>query len=349
MNKVIVRSRAPLRLGFAGGGTDVAPYCDQYGGCVLNATIDLFANCTLVHDLNGHSIELQALDLGASETLPLESSFPLDGALRLHRAVYNRIVRDYQGGKPIAVKVLTWSDAPPGSGLGTSSTLVVSIVAAYVELLSLPLGEYDIAHLAYEIERLDCRLAGGKQDQYAATFGGFNFMEFYDGERVIVNPLRIRRNIELELESSLLLYFTGRSRESARIIQDQAKAAGADGEPDSKAIDAMHQVKQMAYAIKESILKGDINRFHMNLGASWAVKKQMASSISNSGIDFIASRALEVGAKAVKISGAGGGGFMMISVDPVHRHDIIAALKDIGGMFHEFSFVNHGVETWRVC
>ena len=344
-----VRSRAPLRLGLAGGGTDVDPYCDQYGGCVLNATINLFANCTLEHDPNGQSIKLQALDIGVIETLPLQSSFLLNGELRLHRAVYNRIVRDYLGGKPIAVNVSTWADAPPGSGLGTSSTLVVSILAAYVELLSLPLGEYDIAHLAYEIERLDCRLAGGKQDQYAATFGGFNFMEFYEGDRVIVNPLRIRRHIELELETSLLLYFTGRSRESARIIEDQVKAAGAGGEPDIKAIAAMHQVKQTAYAMKESVLKGDINGFHTNHGASWAAKKQMAHSISNSDIEAIASRLIQAGAKAVKISGAGGGGFMMISVDPTHRYQIMAALKHTGGAFHEFSFVNHGVETWKVC
>jgi D-glycero-alpha-D-manno-heptose-7-phosphate kinase len=347
--KKIVRSRAPLRLGFAGGGTDVAPYCDQYGGCVLNATIDLFANCTLEYDPNGTFIKLQALDLGVSEILPLQSLLPLNGELRLHRAIYNCVVRDYLGGKPIAVNVSTWSDAPPGSGLGTSSTLVVSILAAYAELLSLPLGEYDIANLAYKIERLDCRLAGGKQDQYAATFGGFNFMEFYEGERVIVNPLRIRRHIELELESSLLLYFTGRSRESAQIIDDQVKAASIDGEPNTKVINAMHQVKQMAYAMKESILKGDINGFHTNLGASWAAKKQMAHSISNSDIEVIASRVLDAGAKAVKISGAGGGGFMMISIDPICRYQIMAALKEIGGVFHEFSFVNHGVETWKVC
>jgi len=345
----IVRSRAPLRLGLAGGGTDVAPYCNLYGGCVLNATIDLFANCTLERDPNGDTITLNALDLGASETLQMQPTLPLEGELKLHRAIYNRIVHDFLYGEPISIKVSTWSDAPPGSGLGTSSTLVVSILAAYVELLSLPLGEYDIAHLAYEIERLDCNLAGGKQDQYAATFGGFNFMEFYEGERVIVNPLRVRRHIELELETSLLLYFTGRSRESASIIEDQVRAAGAEGEPDAKAIIAMHQVKQMAFAMKESILKGDINGFHENLAASWAAKKQMAHSISNTDIDTIASRALEAGAKAVKISGAGGGGFMMISLEAIQRHNIIAALKDTVGMFHEFSFVNHGVETWKVC
>lgn len=349
MKNKIVRSRAPLRLGFAGGGTDVAPYCDQYGGCVLNATINLFANCTIELNPNGKTVNLHALDLGASESLPLQTNYPLEGELVLHRAVYNRIVRDFLDGKPIAVSVSTWSDAPPGSGLGTSSTLVVSILASYVELLALPLGEYDIAYLAYEIERLDCKLAGGKQDQYAATFGGFNFMEFYAGDRVIVNPLRIRRHIELELETSLLLYFTGRSRESARIIEDQVKAAGIGGNPDIKAIEAMHQVKQMAFAMKESVLKGDINGFHTHLGASWEAKKRMAHSISNTDIDTIAGRVKRAGAKAIKISGAGGGGFMMISVEPTNRHQILKELNEAGGVFHDFSFVNHGVESWKVA
>lgn len=341
-----VRSRAPLRLGFAGGGTDVSPYCDQYGGCVLNATINLFANCTIELHPTCKFVNFRALDLGTNESLPLLANYPLEGELVLHRAIYNRIVRDFLDGIPIAVSISTWSDAPPGSGLGTSSTLVVSILAAYVELLALPLGEYDIANLAYEIERVDCKLAGGKQDQYAATFGGFNFMEFYENDRVIVNPLRIRRQIELELETSLLLYFTGQSRESARIIEDQAKAAGVGGAPDSKAIEAMHQVKHMGYAMKESILKGDMNAFHTNLGASWAAKKMMAHSISNSAIESIASRALEAGAKAVKISGAGGGGFMMISINPTNRHQIISALKNTEGAFHEFNFVHNGVEAW---
>lgn len=344
----ILRSRAPLRLGLAGGGTDVLPYCGLHGGCVLNATIDLFAYCTLDDNITGDKVIFEAFDLGVRDEININSVLPLECPLRLHRAIYNRIVRDYLNGEPIPVKVSTWSDAPPGSGLGSSSTLVVAVLAAFAELLNLPLGEYDIARLAYEIERLDCGLAGGKQDQYAATFGGFNFMEFYEGERVIVNPLRIRRHIELELESSLLLYFTGRSRESARIIEDQIKAAGAGGKPDENAIEAMHKVKQMAYAMKESVLKGDISGFHANLGASWAAKKQMAHSISNTGIEAIASQVMAAGAKAVKISGAGGGGFMMISVEPTNRHQIIAALKDAGGVFHDFSFVNHGVETWKV-
>jgi D-glycero-alpha-D-manno-heptose-7-phosphate kinase len=335
-------------LGLAGGGTDVSPYCDQFGGCILNATIDLYSNCTIEYDPASVGIQFHALDLRESVILPLTPACDLNGPLKLHRAIYNRVVRDFNDGQSLPVSVSTWSDAPPGSGLGTSSTLVVAVLTAFKELLSLPLGEYDIARLAFEIERIDCALAGGKQDQYAATFGGFNFMEFYRDDRVIVNPLRIRRNVELELESSLLLYFTGQSRESARIIDDQAKAAGAGGHADSAAVDAMHEVKEMAYSMKEAVLKGDIGSFHKHLGSSWEAKKRMAKSITTVGIEDVAVRAMGAGAKALKISGAGGGGFMMIFVEPTHRHKVMDALKQTGGAFHDFRFTSAGVETWKV-
>jgi len=343
----IVRSRAPLRLGFGGGGTDVAPYCDQYGGFVLNATIDLYANCTIAFDNKVDTVRFKALDLKVAEDLPLSSSFSLEGPLKLHRAIYNRVVHDFNDGKPIPVCVSTWSDAAPGSGLGTSSTLVVAILSAYKELLGLPLGEYDIAYLAYDIERIDCGLSGGKQDQYAATFGGFNFMEFYQNERVIVNPLRIRRNIELELETSLLLFYTGQSRESAQIIDDQSKAAGSHGKVDDVAIKAMHQVKALSLDMKEALLKGQIGNFMQLIGSAWEAKKRMAKSISSLSIENIAERALGAGAKSIKITGAGGGGYMMIFVEPPNRHKVIDGLSELAGAFHNFRFTNAGVESWK--
>ena len=175
---MIIRARAPLRLGLAGGGTDVSPYTDIYGGAVMNATISRFAYTT-IETLTDKKITIESADLGTSKDYPLTDVLPMDdGHLNLTKAAYNRIVRDYNGGEPLAVKVTTYSEAPPGSGLGASSTLVVSLVTAFGELLSLSLGEYDIASLAYLIERKDQKLRGGRQDQYAAAFGGFNFMEF---------------------------------------------------------------------------------------------------------------------------------------------------------------------------
>jgi D-glycero-alpha-D-manno-heptose-7-phosphate kinase len=208
---MIYRSKAPLRLGLAGGGTDVSPYSEMYGGAVLNATIDLYAYCTIEETTSG-SIIINAPDLKLKKKYQSFRSLPINGTLDLHKGVYNRIMHDFRITRPLSFKLTTWCDAPPGSGLGSSSTIVVAILKAFAEWLNLPLGDYDMAHLAYQIERGDLGFRGGKQDQYAATFGGFNFIEFYSDERVIVNPLRIKREIADELEVSMVLFYTGASR-----------------------------------------------------------------------------------------------------------------------------------------
>ena len=204
---MIIRSKAPLRLGFAGGGSDVSPYSDLYGGLILNATINLYAYCT-IEETGDDMVSLTATDLGVSVSYPLSQDLPVDGTLDLHKGVFNRVVRDF-GITPRSCRISTYSDAPAGSGLGSSSTMVVCILKAFVEWYNLPMGDYEIARLAYQIEREDLALSGGKQDQYAAAFGGFNFMEFLTDGNVIVNPLRVKRWIVDELESSIVLYYTG--------------------------------------------------------------------------------------------------------------------------------------------
>jgi len=329
----------------AGGGTDVSPYCDLYGGLVLNATIDKYAYATLEPTSQGKAVRFVAADRQENWEGEARAALELDGRLDLHKGVYNRIVREFNGGRPLALVLTTHTDAPPGSGLGSSSTLVVAMVKAFVEWLNLPLGEYDIARLAYEIERVDVGLAGGRQDQYAATFGGFNFMEFHPGERVVVNPLRIKNWILSELEASLILYFGGVSRDSARIIDEQAANVQRH---DAAVLDATHALKAEAVAMKENLLKGDFDGLVQSIQAGWEAKKRLASSISNPQIEEMYELARKAGMRAGKISGAGGGGFMMLLVDPVRRMEVIRALRRAPGRIYTCHFTRHGTEGWKI-
>lgn len=333
-----------MRLGLAGGGTDVSPYCDEFGGAVLNATIDKYAYAILETD-PVERLAFVAADRGTSWVGDVAPHVAPDGSEALHKGVYNRIVRDFNGGRPISLKLTTYCEAPPGSGLGSSSTLVVAMIKAFQELLRLPLGEYEIAQLAFDIERNELGLSGGRQDQYAATFGGFNFMEFHADGRVIVNPLRIKNWIISELEASLILYFTGISRESARIIDQQQINVKVRNEP---AIEAMHGVKREAVAMKEALLKGEFDALAGSLRQSWESKKRMAASITNSAIESVLDTAMSAGAHAAKVSGAGGGGFMMLLVDPVRRMDVLRALQGCGGVTMDCQFTKHGTQGWTL-
>jgi D-glycero-alpha-D-manno-heptose-7-phosphate kinase len=343
---MIIRSKAPLRLGLAGGGSDVSPYSDLYGGLVLNASINLHAYCT-IKERNDGRIIINASDIGKSIELKSSLDLPIDGELDLHKGVYNRIVKDFHLLKPLSFEITTFSDAPPGSGLGSSSTMVVAILKAFSEWLNLPLGEYEMAKLSYEIERKDIGLSGGKQDQYAATFGGFNFMEFFKDERVIVNPLRVKRWIVDELEASMLLYYTGASRASAQIIDEQKKNTT---EGNKIAIDAMHEIKQSAIDMKEAVLKGDIRGYARILGAAWENKKKMAGAISNKHIEDIFEVALTNGALTGKVSGAGGGGFIMFVIEPEKKVGIVNALNALGnsGRIVPFQFSEGGCHGWKI-
>ncbi|WP_017733577.1 GHMP family kinase ATP-binding protein [Nafulsella turpanensis] len=340
----IIRSKAPLRLGLAGGGTDVSPFSDIHGGSVLNATIDMHAYCTIeVSDNN--KVVFYAADRDEYEEHEATEQIALGDGLLLHRAVYNRIIRQFNGGRPLSFRMTTYSDAVAGSGLGSSSTIVVAMIKAFVEWLNLPLGEYDIAQLAYQIERKDAGLSGGKQDQYAATFGGFNFIEFLADDRVIVNPLRIKQWVINELENSFVLFYTGSSRESANIINEQIKNTT---EKNKRSIDAMLELKADSIVMKESILKGDFLTFSRYLAKSWEAKKKMATSISNPTIDAIYDMALEAGAYGGKVSGAGGGGFMMLMVDPTRRVQLINELNKQDGRVMNFHFTKYGTQAWKL-
>ena len=337
------RSRAPLRLGLAGGGTDVSPYSDQFGGCVLNATIDLFSYCSLSSRCDDQ-VHFAATDLNESFIGSAENLHSTDHALSLHSTVYDVIVHKFNKGIPLPCNMVTYSDAPAGSGLGASSTLVVAMLGAFKEWLHLPLGEYEIARLAFEIERVTLSLAGGKQDQYAAAVGGFNFMEFLPSDEVIVSPLKINESIINELQLSLVLYYTGASRNSSQIIAEQINNVKTGV---VASVEAMHEIKKNAFAMKEHLLQGNLKAFSEGLNSSWESKKVMSSVVSNNQIEAVFEVAMKAGALAGKVSGAGGGGYIMFMVDPCSRMELIRALEQLNGSVQHFNFTSLGIETWR--
>ena len=332
-----------MRIGLAGGGTDVSPYSDQYGGAILNTTISLSAYAT-IEPVDQNKIIVEALDRNEEQQFELLDHLPIDGKLDLLKAVYNRIQKDF----PMPLKgfrLSTFVDAPAGSGLGTSSTLVVAVLGAFVEMLKLPFDEYKIARYAYDIERNDLQLAGGKQDQYAATFGGVKFMEFYSDGKVIVNPLRIKPEYLHELENNLVLYFTSTSRESAAIIKEQVKNVN---EKNEKSIEAMHHLKDQAKMMKEALLQGKLDEIGIILNYGFEQKRNMAANISNDTIEKVYTAAKEAGATGGKISGAGGGGFMIFYCPRNTRYAVIKTLNNFGGMVRDYSFTQHGLTTWAV-
>lgn len=341
---MIIRARAPLRLGLAGGGTDVSPYCDTHGGFVLNATIDRYAYA-VIKTLDEPFVRFVATDQQSVMIKAVAEPLVLNGNLDLHKAVYNHMIQHYNGGQPIPLELSTFCDAPAGSGLGSSSTLVVVMIRAFAELLNLPLDDYTIAKLAFKIERLDCGLQGGRQDQYSATFGGFNFMEFYAEERAVINPLRIKDWIICELEASLVLFFTGVSRESARIIADQSDNVKAGS---VEALEAMNGIKREALVMKECLLRGDFEGLVDSMRLGWQNKKRSAKTVSNPHIDDIYDAAIEAGALAGKVSGAGGGGFMLFFVPSEKRMDVIRALNSFDGQVSNCHFTKHGTQAWRI-
>jgi D-glycero-alpha-D-manno-heptose-7-phosphate kinase len=339
---MIIKSKAPLRLGLAGGGTDVSPYSDLYGGAILNATISSYAYATIEPLDNG---KIEFVSGGKKQVRVYDSilELPIDErAFELQCGVYNRIVREFTQ-KPLSFRMTTWIDAPQGSGLGTSSTLVVAILGAFKEWLNLPLGQYDIAHRAFEIERIEMGMAGGKQDQYAATFGGVNFMEFLANDQVIVNPLQVKPDVLHELEMNLVLYFTETKRDSAQIITHQVENVKKNN---TEAIEATHRLKEQAMQMKECLLRGETDRMGEVLNMGWLNKKKMAAAISNNQLDTIYEAALAAGATGGKISGAGGGGFMFFYCPGTSRLDVVDALREFGGSTKSFTFTNHGLTTW---
>lgn len=337
---MIIRARSPLRISFGGGGTDVPPYCDERGGAVLSATINRYAYATLLP--GGERFEVRSLDYDASISYGIEDPFVYDGQLDLAKGVIDHFRR--VNGFSKGLEIFLHNDAPPGSGLGSSSAITVALINTIANYLRMPLDNYQIAELAYRIERVEVGIKGGKQDQYAAAFGGFSFIEFHD-EITVVNSLRLRPETICELEYSLVFAYVGGQHFSSHIIEKQVENYRRGKE---ETVRAMDRLKELAYEMKKALLLGRLREFGELLDVAWKSKKRMAEGITNPRIDELYDEARRSGALGGKISGAGGGGFMFFCCDPRRRFAVQNRLRQLGAQLVNFSFVKEGVQTWTV-
>jgi D-glycero-alpha-D-manno-heptose-7-phosphate kinase len=333
----VIRSAAPLRISFGGGGTDVSPYPEEKGGAVLSATIDRYAYCTLIP--TSHSkIKVKSLDYNLEISYHCGDQVDYDGKLDLVKAA-TKVMGIANG-----IELFLHSDVPPGSGLGASSTLVTALIGALAEHKKSPLTLYEIAEKAYHIERVEVGIKGGKQDHYAAVFGGFNFIEFLK-DKVVVNPLRIDKNTVNELEYRLLLCYSGETRISAGIIEDQVKRYV---QKETSSLEALDKTKALAISMKNALLLGKINEFGELMNEAWEAKKHFSPGITNKHINDLYEVARKSGAIGGKLLGAGGGGFLLLLCEFDKWHVVAGNLEKIGGKVSRVNFESNGLRTWKV-
>lgn len=339
-----IYSRAPLRLSLSGGGTDIKSFSDQYGGAVINFTINKYVYCSIKacnqKKIVFKSFDLQLEDRFETNTIALKVEKPL---LILHYYTYLKMMTNYNNSEFLPIEIETMCENPPGSGLGTSSALVVSMVKAFDNFLNLNLNNLAIAKLAYEIERVDCDLSGGQQDQYAATYGGFNFFEFKKNGDVSIHPLVVAESFVKKIEHFGFLYFSGVSRESTKIIEDQKNSIKRN----RTALNAMLNLKELTIKQNKIIQSFNFKKLMSSLNELWLEKKKTSKYVSNDHIESVMNHAKQLGAMSGKVSGAGGGGFFLFFVEDHNRLALKSSLVDLGGFIENFSFTYSGVESWR--
>ena len=321
-------------MGLAGGGTDVDPFCSTYGSFMINVTINKYAHCTVSDDV-AETVYV-ATDLGIGD----HTGDKL--LLHKHTLDYVRKLVDDTSNRPL--KISTYVDAPQGSGLGSSSCLVVAMISALAKYYGLNLFPEHIAKYAYDIERIICGYKGGWQDQYASAFGGFNVMEYKFGH-YNVRPIEISHALYNNLEESLKIIYSNTSRDSANIIDDQAKHVI---EKDPNVMLATEQVKTNAKRYYDCLVNDDYNGIIKCMRVAWTAKKNMSSKISNSCIEDIIDNAYMSGGLAAKISGAGGGGYIQFLVEPEHVCIFKNKMKGNGYIVEDVKFEKHGVRAWKV-
>lgn len=333
----IVRARAPLRISFAGGGTDVPQFYETHGGAVLSSTINRYAYVT-VYSREDQDVRIRSLDTGYSVEYNASKGPRYDGVLDLVKASIQRMGAEH--GMEVDVR----TDAPAGSGLGGSSALTAAVIGALSSLIGAARDCRELAELNYSVERHDLKIAGGKQDQYATTFGGLNLIEFSKDE-IIVNPLCLERDVLNDLEAHLLLCYTGRSRADLGLVDQQIRFY-SEGRPAT--LQGMRALHRGAYEMRDALVKGRLDDFGCLLSEAYANKKRMNPNVADGTItDDLLETAYRHGATGGKLCGAGGGGYIVLYCPTDRQHEVRRALEARGGQFTDFAFDQHGLQRWR--
>jgi len=324
-------ARAPLRLSLAGGGTDLEAYYAKYGGAVVSTSIDKYFYVILTFNDSNH-IQVSSSDYRTFYRHPLDGPPLWDGDLDLPKVVIDHF------GIWTGLSVFLASQVPPGTGLGSSSTVAVALIKAMSVLCNTRLSRQEVAELACRVEIDTLKMPIGKQDQFAASFGGLNFIQF-NPDGVVVEPLVLSDALQAELEGRLMLFFTGRSRDSAQILGEQKRSSERNR---AGVIDALHVIKNTAIALRNDLLRGEIDSLGEHLHASWIAKRQLASGITDPWIDQWYQVAREAGALGGKIAGAGGGGFLLLYCPKEHQQRVTDALEAQGLHRMDFRFESGG-------
>ena len=332
----MMRSRAPVRIDFAGGWTDVGEFARDSAGAVVNAAISIYSYASVrrTEEDSGRGIQIYSADFNTYVEAAGVRKLEYDGNADLVKAAIRHLDVDD------SFFITTRSDAPPGSGLGTSAAMGVALIGALSHHVSRPFLPAEVAEMASEIEREELGIRGGKQDQYASAIGGFQFMEFH-GDTVRTSPLRLSPRTLFELQKHLVLCYTGKSRLSGD-IHERVADAFSKGDPDTTV--AIANLKRIARVMKERLLLGDLEGSATLLSENWDNQKRLHPSVTNEQIDELFAIAAESGAAGGKACGAGGGGCVVFLAKPDHEHILRQALQDGGARMLDFVFDMHGLQ-----
>jgi D-glycero-alpha-D-manno-heptose-7-phosphate kinase len=328
--------RSPVRISFAGGGTDLPAYYEQFGGAVLSAAINKYFYTILGQRTDGR-VQVISSDLRVFETWQDIAAMKLRGSgLEIPLAVLKDLACN------VSVDLFLASEIPPGTGLGSSASVCVGILNTLTTYLDRPLSPYDLADRAFHITRDGLGRRVGRQDEYACAFGGLNFITFERDGSTLVQPMKTERSLMRDLQSNLMLFFTGSARNSGTILEEQEESTRVRN---GATVEALHEVRDLANRMRLALEGGDIGAFGALLDESWQAKKRVSAKISNPRIDHLYETARRHGAAGGKITGAGGGGFLLLYCEPDRQAVVRGALVAEGVQEMTFAFESQGAQV----